>query len=412
MLIEFKCANYKSIKDKITFSMLASKDNTFNDETYETKDIRLLRSAAIYGANGSGKSSFLNAIRSLRKLVIGSINFQPGDLIPRTPHKLELSDSPTIFEMQFLVEDLRYAYGVSFVEEFIVEEYLYYFPNGKQAKIFDRKFNDINIAEKFRKNLETSIGVLKPNRFFLSCAANFSSVKEIEDVFMFFKKTIVVYDDKNRWLESTFDILEKDQDVKNLFIDFMKCIDVDVKDVITKKDIKKFELSELPEKMPDMLKSLITSSDSQILEAKLIYDQFTIDLNDESSGIKKLFEILCPILEIIVNGRIFICDELETNLHPIIVLNIINLFKLTRRKKVAQLIFSTHDTSLLDLNIFRRDQIWFTELKKENRSTELYSLSELKNVRKDENIQKGYIKGKYGAIPILNDKITQCFNED
>ena len=122
--------------------------------------------------------------------------------------------------------------------------------------------------------------------------------------------------------------------------------------------------------------------------------------------------MLCPIIDILFNGKILICDEIETSLHPNIVLEIIKLFKYSRKEEFAQLIFSTHDTSLLDLNLFRRDQIWFTELKPEDRSTDLYSLAELKNVRKDENVCKGYISGKYGAIPMLNANLIEDINKE
>jgi AAA15 family ATPase/GTPase len=143
----------------------------------------------------------------------------------------------------------------------------------------------------------------------------------------------------------------------------------------------------------------------------LDYEKFIIDLSYESNGIKKLFEILCPIIDILLKGKILVWDEIETSLHPNIVLQIIELFKYTRRKEFAQLIFSTHNTFLLDLNLFRRDQIWFTELKPSDRSTDLYSLSALKNVRKDENIRKGYISGKYGAIPMLNNNLANVLDE-
>jgi len=137
--------------------------------------------------------------------------------------------------------------------------------------------------------------------------------------------------------------------------------------------------------------------------AKVIYDNFETDLmQEESTGIKKLFSILCPLIDIIVNGKVLICDELESSLHESLVYGLVKLFVSTDAEKFAQLIFTTHETGLLNFDLFRRDQIWFTELRKEERSTDLFSLAEIKNVRKEENFGKGYIAGKYGAIPMLN----------
>lgn len=413
MLLEFSCTNHKSIKEKIVFSMLASKDNSYEEELKNYNGIRILRNAAIYGANGSGKSSFIEAIGILQGLIVQSIQLQPGDRIFRVPHKLSEKDIPSSYNVQFIYDDIRYVYYVSVLEEKIVEEYLYYFPNGKQAKIFDRNKDELSIGEKFKKDLETSKNILKPNRLFLSCAANFSNVKEIVDAFLFFKEDIVIYQSNpNNWLNYSIKTLQDKPEIKNVFIKFMQSIGSGLHNINVKYDKKKLELNELPVQIPDVIKNILSTQEADILDVKLDYDKFIIDLNEESNGIKKLFEILCPIIDILINGKILICDEIETSLHPNIVLEIIKLFKSSKRDEFSQLIFSTHDTSLLDLNLFRRDQIWFTELKPESRSTDLYSLAELKNVRKDENVLKGYISGKYGAIPMLNNNISDIFNEE
>lgn len=151
-----------------------------------------------------------------------------------------------------------------------------------------------------------------------------------------------------------------------------------------------------------------------LVDAKVVYEQFKVDLiREESQGIKKLIEFMCPFIDIILKGKVLICDEIETSLHESIVYKIFDYFRHSKdiSDRCAQMISTTHDTSLLNLNLFRRDQIWFTELSNEERSTDLYSLAEIKNVRKDENIGKGYISGKYGAIPMLNDMIVALIKE-
>ena len=117
---------------------------------------------------------------------------------------------------------------------------------------------------------------------------------------------------------------------------------------------------------------------------------------------KKLFSMICPLIDIMKNGKVLLCDELEANLHESLVYRLVKIFTTSAINKSAQLIFTTHETGLLSLDLFRRDQIWFTEMKGAVRSTDLYSLAEIKNVRKEENYGKGYISGKYGAIPMLN----------
>ena len=159
----------------------------------------------------------------------------------------------------------------------------------------------------------------------------------------------------------------------------------------------------MPPFLSDEFKAVLLQNKVDAITAKVKYESFETDLmQEESTGIKKIFAILCPLIDIIVNGKVLICDELESSLHEALVYGLVKLFISTESEKFAQLIFTTHETGLLNLDLFRRDQIWFTELTKKERATDLYSLAEIKNVRKEENFGKGYIAGKYGAIPMLN----------
>ena len=162
----------------------------------------------------------------------------------------------------------------------------------------------------------------------------------------------------------------------------------------------------IPDNIPDEFKVLFAQANEVTRsEANIDYGMFSINLNEESKGIQKLFEVFGPIIDIILKDKVLIWDEMETSLHPCIVKELLNLIRYGKRNSKAQLIFSTHDTNLLDLNTFRRDQIWFTELHKD-RETDIFSLADLKNVRKDENISKGYMNGKYGAIPFIQNPLT------
>lgn len=410
MLLEFRCKNHKSIKDEVLFSLLASKD-TFNSEyLYGYKDLKILKSSVVYGANGSGKSNFIDAIFFMKSLVTNSINLQPGMGIPYTPHKLNGVGSESFYSVQFIKNGVRFAYGFSIEQMLVKEEYLYYFPNGRQAKIFDRTGMTYEEGSKFKGRFNSCKDVLKPNRLMISCAANFTNITEIEDAFRFFSEDLVIYTNANQenWMQYSLYQFNSNPEIKNLALSFMRDIGVDIQDIKINIEESAFPQSELPEFLSDEYKNKLRMTPLQKITASVVYPGFETDLfTEESTGIQKLFAFLCPFLDIISKGKILICDELETSLHESLLYTLLKTFLSLNGKEQSQIIFTTHDTSLLSLDLFRRDQIWFTELNGLNRSTELYSLAEIKSVRKDENYGKGYISGRYGAIPMLNENLAE-----
>lgn len=404
MLLEFRCSNFKSIKEEIRFSMIAGKDNTSEELLKVYNNFRVLRSAVIYGANGSGKSNFINALLFMCNLVQTSISYQPGQKIPQATHKLSEKEKPSTFDIQFIRKNVRYAYGFSIEGGAITEEYLYYFPNGRQVKIFERDRMNIQPGNRYKSSFDVSIkDVLKENRLFLSCAANYSNVRELEEAFLFFTTDIVVYNPAmNNWTEYSIRLMQDNPSIKKEFLQLLNALDTGIQDVKLK--VEKVKFADLKRKLqlPDNLMGLLPEQEGNRIEAKVVYDQFEIDLlSEESSGIKRLFEIICPMIDILNTGKVLICDELEASLHEAVIYKIVQLFQNYKKDIFAQLIFSTHDTSLLNRELFRRDQVWFTQLNKD-RATDLYSLVEIKDVRKSENLAKGYVSGKYGAIPMLN----------
>ena len=414
MILKFSCSNHKSINKEVTYTAIAGKDNTFEEELKEYGKYRVLRSAVIYGANGSGKSNFLSGLALMKALVTNSIRHQPGQGVYQAPHKLNSEKNPSTYDIQFVKNDIRYSYGFSVQENLIDEEYLYYFPNGRQVKIFERKGMNISPGDKYKNAFELSLQALKNNRLFLSCTANYTDKEEIEDAFLFFEKDIVFYDpDVNNWTEYSIELMQKNEEIKEIFLRILAAFKTGIKDINVRLKKISTENMKLPLDMPEVLKTMIKSSkEANEIVAKLVYDKFETDLlTEESTGIKKLFEIICPIIEIINTGKILVFDEIENGLHEAVVYEIIKLFKYARKDQFAQLIFSTHDTSLLNTNLFRRDQVWFTQLDEE-RATDLYSLVEVKNVRKTENLEKGYMLGKYGAIPMLSHNIYDIFNSN
>lgn len=406
MLLEFKCSNHRSIKDKITFSMIAGNDKTHEESLIEFGDVKVLRSAAIYGANGSGKSNFLSALSFMQNLVINSIKLQPGQTVFQDLHKLSGDEDSSSYSIQFVKKNVRFAYGFSLKHHLVQDEYLYSFPSGQQTKIFEREGMDIMSGDEYEKSFAVSLNVLKKNRLFLSCAANYSQVKVVEDAFTFFSNDVVFYNpESNNWTEYSINAIQNNADIKAKFIDMLQSLGTNVKDIKLK--IEKVKFNEIPQTiyLPDSLKKMIESSKGNKIEARIVYDNFEVDLLQESEGVKKLFQIICPMIDILENGKILICDELDSSLHEAIVFQIIRLFQNYKKGSLAQMVFSTHNTNFMNLESFRKDQIWFTELNKE-RATDLYSLAEFRGIKKSDNLRTGYISGRYGAIPVLNESFT------
>ncbi len=414
MLLEFSCSNHKSIKNKIVFSAIAGKDNTNEEYLVEYENYRILKNAVIYGANGSGKSNFIDAVLFVKYLVTNSIKFQPGDIVWQSPHKLLGINNDSEYNIQFITNGVRFSFGFTLRNSLIVDEYLFYFPRGRRVKIYERDENDFTAGDKFKGKFDSCKNIIKPNRLFLSCAANFSSVKETEVSFLFFRDKLVIYRGFNsdNWMKYSLKKMYNNPAFKDKVIYLINKLGADIKDIKIKISEPVFDKNELLLFLPNKNNDFLTNKEFMKIEAKVVYDAFEVDLmEEESTGIKKLFEFICPVIDIISKGKILICDELESNFHESIVYSIVNLFVKTRSKKIPQLFFTTHDTSILKLDLLRRDQIWFTELDKNSRSTDLYSLAEIKNVRKDENIEKGYISGKYGAIPMLNENLANVIME-
>lgn len=414
MLLEFSCSNHKSIKDMVTFSIIAGKDTTFEDSLKRFGNQRVLKTAVIYGANGSGKSNLVDAIQFVKVLVINSINYQPGQGISQSIHKLSPADSDSEYRIQFVTNDIRFAFGFSIRQQLVVDEYLYYFPNGRQVKVYERDNNQFIAGDKFKGRFDACKEVIKPNRLFLSCAANFSNVEPVTQAYSFFQNDIVVYGpvNSNNWMQYSLHQIHDNPQIKKAVLSFLDSLHTGIKDINISINQKQLQYGETPPFLSDDIRAAIVANRIDQIDAKVVYDFFETDLmTEESMGVRKLFEMLCPMIDILIRGKVLICDELESSLHESLVHGLVNLFRQLAPERFAQLIFTTHDTTLLDLNLFRRDQIWFTELTRDTRATELYSLAEIKNVRKDENVEKGYISGKYGAIPMLNVELASIVSE-
>ena len=382
MLLEFSCSNFKSIKEKVTFSAIAT-DNIKN-EKYLKKfdDFRVLHTSVIYGPNGAGKSNIFKGIGFMRDLVIKSRENRHGEVLKQPTHKMA-HDKKSEFNMQFIMNDIRYAYGFVLKDNLVDEEYLYYFEDKKAVKVFERGEGEVCLGEKFEKNkvlLEIIENEIGDNKLLLSCIGDKSDIFEINNAFLFFKEYLVIQNsDVKTERKNCIKVMMENEKMRELIISVFREFDSDLKDI--------------------KIESSGENLDDKDIRIKFVYDEFETDLyKEESTGINKLFDLVLPIVESFINGKVMIVDEIELNLHRNIAYKIISLFNNHLPNNSEQLIFTSHDISLLSLNLFRNDQIWFAQLGK-GRATELYSLVEIKNIRADENIVKGYIMGRYGAVP-------------
>jgi len=404
MLIEFNIENFRSIKEKATLSMIATKDDSLDGNLIKgvLKDDALLKSAVIYGANASGKTTVLLALNFLKLLVLNSHNHQKGQGINFTPFKLEKSclKKPTRFNIIFLKNQIKYDFTVAFNKERIIEETLYYYPNNKKALLFKRIKDDFEFTTDEKDQSFIAKRTLE-NVLYLSKSTQ-ENYEKVTPVFEWFNKELQFVGPYQPLAseEFTITLLNQDQKLKELILKALLEADIGIERI----DASIKQLEKLPDNIPEHIKPLFATGPFRQTEIKTFHKGVEFEFfGEESEGTKRMFSLIGPFIDALLNGKILVIDELDTKLHHVLNLFLIHLFQdSTQNKSNAQLIFTTHNTNLLDQDIFRRDQIWFTEKNAKDGSTDLYSLTEY-SPRKDKDIAKGYLAGKYGALPFIKE---------
>ncbi len=417
MLIEFNVQNFRSIKKEVTLSLVASPDKSLDNNLIKTDLLRdnLLRSAVIYGANASGKSNVVLAFNSLKNFVMISHTFQKGNKIDYFPFKFDKKyiSKPSKFEVVFIKNNIKYIYGVSFISEKIIDEYLYYYPKGSKALIFERKDTNNYRFTIDRKEQKFISEKTLDNVLYLSNSTQLNYDKTSE-VFDWFKDNleIILVTNHPKYIEYTIQKLNEDKKMKEFILKALIEADLGINDLFA--SFKEVSTDKIPNSIREQLKAINPDSEGKLVKMDIItihkvLDEIgnencvEFDFKEESEGTKRLFSLIGLWIDSLNNGRVLVVDELDTKLHHLLNVFLIKLFNdPTQNKNNAQLIFTTHNTNLLDQDIFRRDQIWFTEKNPSKGSTDLYSLIEF-SPRKDKDIQKGYLTGRYGAIPFISD---------
>jgi AAA15 family ATPase/GTPase len=421
MLINFKVKNFRSIKDEQLLSMVASSQKEFIDThtflpTLPTisKNLSLVKTAVIYGANAAGKSNILKALDAMKKIVRDSATkYQRGDEIPVKPFLFDNEvNQPTEFEINFIYDKVRYQYGFATTKERITEEWLIAYPKGNPQNWFAREYNE-EIKEyqwQFGKKLTGQKQVWKDatrsNALFLSTAVSLNS-EQLKPVFDWFSNKLK-FSSVDGWDPSFTMSKCLDEKYKKNILIFLKTADMDIEDIEI--ELGKFDYSNLPDDIPIELKEKIAQDlkGKELIKGVKFYHldnygkKVALDLKDESDGTQRLFSFIGPWIDSLENGNVLLIDELHDNFHPLMVKFLIEMFhNKEMNKSNAQLIFTTHETSVLNQDIFRRDQIWFCE--KQNRATNLYPLTDFSPRKVVEDLEKGYLSGRYGALPFFQD---------
>lgn len=433
MLVEFTVKNYLSFKDEITFSMVADKnitddhkDNIFSQPVSNKFD--LLKSAAIYGANASGKSNLLKSLAFMKQEVFTSFRdslIEGDDKKETNNFKLSTTtiDKPSKFEIIFIQNKRRYRYGFEIDNNKVCSEWLFHVPEKRETVLFTRNGNKFRISEAFKEGRGWEDRT-RDDVLFLSLLAQFNGDKS-KEVLDWFKKITYI-----SALEGKFDINYSIHKAKNnpifkqKLLAFIQKLDIGIENIEIDEISIEEQVKKMPSNLPEEIKKLLETVKYSNPNAKGFYastvrnkyddlnnvvEQINFDINNmESDGTKKIIGLFAYWFDIFENNRILIIDELDSSLHSLLTIEMIKLFhsKISNPNN-AQLIFSLHDTTLLSNEFFRRDQIWFIE-KTPYGASDLYSLAEYRlendtKVRSDASYGKNYLKGRYGAIPFLGN---------
>jgi len=416
MLIEFRVTNFRSLRDEQVLSMVASKDSTLLDTNTWATGIpaapTVLRSAAIYGPNAGGKSNFIKALQYMRGVVVESATvIQPGQAFSVQPFRLDAGSSgePTEFEATFVVDGVRHQYGFAMTSERIVSEHLLVYKAFKPQHWFKRHHDRQSGRDvyEFGPGLKGQKAVwesaTRSNSLFLSMAVQLNS-EQLSPIFNWFARQLVIFNEHTPLNQRVTIQMLRDPEGKKAICDFLAAADISIADI----DI-------VTRRIPgqavhfDLVAGKTEVRAEEVEENELRFHHVTengkavFGLGEESSGTRNLLFLSGPVLDIVRNGLTLVIDELDTSLHTLLVRRLVQLFHNVDINRIgAQLIFTTHDTSLLDApNLFRRDQVWFVE-KERDQASRLYGLSEF-SPRKNEALERGYLMGRYGGLPLLRD---------
>lgn len=380
MVLEITLTNFFSINEKITLDLQAANIQTkearaLDGNTFSVGNERLLKTVAIYGANASGKSNIIKAVKAAVDMILDSHNYNEGDSFGFKPFKFGGNDVPSEFYIRFIVNEIEHEYSFSCTREEIITESLYYYPKGRKALIFSRderksggKKEKYEFTTVIRRPMDVASNTSRKT-LFLSRASQMDRDKAKEIYRWFNEQLVFSYRGNTSVVTDRFL-----GDNKDAVLRVLKAADSDIVEF----SYKDGELTTFHRRNPSL----------------------PFDFNtEESEGTKILFKIMLTVMDVVRNNKVMFLDEVETSLHTRLVEYLINLFHNSRS---AQLVFTTHNTHLLDMTRFRKDQIFFVN-KHDDGSSDLYSLFDYKDFREKMDLEKAYLQGRFDAVPYVNE---------
>ena len=424
MLIEFRFKNYRSFRDEAILSMEAVGLGTMKNSLIQYNNMKLLPGAVIYGKNGGGKSNVIRAFWLGVQFIKNAQRIQHEKAsVPVIPFALNdySENEPTEFEFDYISNGIKYWYSFAATKEKIIRESLYHAPKGQKAQVFVRKGQKFSFTEDKARRKLISETVAENQLFFsIACTMNDSACINAMSWFredVFFSRD---YTDIPRQLLEFYE----DRNMLKAISDYAKTADFGIEKMkfeVENKEIKNG--LEIPEDIPEGMKAALASfiqvlsETSTNSEGKLKMSQikaksqhrgidsngdgrfYSLELEDESDGTRKLMSLAPAIESVLKRGGVLLVDELERELHPMLVNYVVAKFQSKKSNpKGAQIIFTTHDTELMNLEYIRKYQIYFADKNRMDGSSELYSVTDFTTKTAD-NIRKGYLVGKYGATP-------------
>ena len=417
MLSKFSISNFYSIKDTVTVDFEAERISTegaksLSDNVFVADGKKYLKTIGIFGPNASGKSSIFKAVLFCNRLVLDSYMNNEGAAFNFMPFKFDgYDEKPSEFSINFVCDGTEYEYSFSLTRKEIVSESLYYYPGKRRAKIFTRneqvgksKSEIFSFADgAFVKPMDVAQSTGR-NTLFISRASQMD--RELaKKIYNFFLTEFYVGIPQIR-TNYAVGLFEKN---KPLILEALRMADSDIVDIEVRK-----EKINVPAVAPDLqfgIPAIQTEVITRFLTTHKRNPKIKFDLYaEESAGTIQIFSLLIVLLDICKRGKTLIVDEFDLRLHTELAQFIINM---VHASKSAQLLFTSHNTNLIDVKKFRRDQICFTN-KRDDGSTEFYSLFDFKDFRENMDAEKGYLQGRFDAVPYVTasvDEIRKLFGE-
>lgn len=416
MLLQFNVSNFMSIKDEVTLTAFANASKEHESNLIVRGKDRILPTLALYGANAAGKSNVFKALTRAIMLVRLSSNLQINSLTGFEPFIFDDKSKNEKTRMDFLFyhNGKKFEYGFVADARFIYEEYLYEYKSSKPTMIFERtNIKDYKFTTAYKdlvqyKDKNTS------NKLFM-CTATTWNCEATRDAYLWFAESIDTYnklsfEDTNQLL-GYLDQHKDNPETKEFMLSLLKHAEINIQDydfesqVVENANIPLPPGIQIDKSLLGEMKQFRLETIHQIESEDGKAHVYRLNFDHESEGTMRLFAYGPIIMDALEKGRTIVIDEIDNSLHTNLSRYLIELFNNPEvNRNGAQLIFNSHDVSLLDLDLFRRDQIYFVEKNNKTGVTDLYSLADY-SPRKNENIQKGYIQGRYGAIPFISGGI-------